>query len=266
MVHIVHQPFQAEGLRHLHAWHCVPERNCGNVFKLACFTFPQPKYILNLFKSPAVHLIGKEKNRQPPRLDVWVLQKKVATSLRAKKSLSAISRENRHQAFRLRYQSCVTAPAAACPARPWPPPSSTGRWSPPRRWCPARWTCQGSWRWGGAYLAVSVVVLPQVPVPSLARHVKGGEADVSVWKDNMSKEGHFQHLFAVILINSAIEIQNQGKTYTGHAVNSPPALSGTIPFLVSWVNTSTSALCMAPFKDGEDVLSCLLSFHSIFPT
>ena len=116
------------------------------------------------------------------------------------------------------------------------------------------------------YLAVSVVVLPQVPVPSLARHVKGGEADVSVWKDNMSKEGHFQHLFAVILINSAIEIQNQGKTYTGHAVNSPPALSGTIPFLVSWVNTSTSALCMAPFKDGEDVLSCLLSFHSIFPT
>ena len=89
--------------------------------------------ILNLFKSPAVHLIGKEKNRQPPRLNVWVLQKKVATSLRAKKSLSAISRENRHQAFRLRYQSCVTAPAAACPARPWPPPSSAGRWSPPRR-------------------------------------------------------------------------------------------------------------------------------------
>ena len=152
------------------------------------------KNILYLFKSPAVHLIGKEKNRQPPRLDVWVLQKKVATSLRAKKSLSAISHENRHQAFHLRYQSCVTAPVAACPARPWPPPSSTGRWSPPRRWCPARWTCQGWWRWGGAYLAVSVVVLPQVPVPALARHVKGSEADVSVWKDNMSEEGHLQHL------------------------------------------------------------------------
>ena len=26
----------------------------------------------------------------------------------------------------------------------------------------------------------------------------------------------------------------------------PPALSGTIPFFVSWVNTSTRALCMAP--------------------
>ena len=30
--------------------------------------------------------------------------------------------------------------------------------------------------------------------------------------------------------------------------NLPPALSGTIPFLVSWVNTSTRALCMAPLE------------------
>ena len=74
----------------------------------------------------------------------------------------------------------------------------------------------------------------------------------------MSEEVHLQHLLAVILNKSAIKIQNQGKIYIGHAVNSPPALSGTIPFLVSWVNTSTSALCMAPFKDGEEVFS-----HSI---
>ena len=48
MVHIVQQPFQAEGLRHLHAWHGVPERDCENLFKFACFTFPQPKYFESL--------------------------------------------------------------------------------------------------------------------------------------------------------------------------------------------------------------------------
>ena len=44
MVHIVHQPFQAEGLRHLHAWHGVPKRNCENLFFQICLLhFPSAK-------------------------------------------------------------------------------------------------------------------------------------------------------------------------------------------------------------------------------
>ena len=41
----------------------------------------------------------------------------------------------------------------------------------------------------------------------------------------------------------------------------PPALSGTIPFFVSWVNTSTRALCMAPL--GE-LLSTKTDFFSFW--
>ena len=77
-----------------------------------------------------------------------------------------------------------SSPGAACPTRPWQPPSSTGRWSPPQRWCPGE---MGSDGWGGQgedYLAVPVVVLPQVPVPALTGHVEGGEAHVPVWKKN----------------------------------------------------------------------------------
>ena len=37
---------------------------------------------------------------------------------------------------------------------------------------------------GEDYLAVPVVVLPQVPVPALTGHVEGGEAHVPVWKKN----------------------------------------------------------------------------------
>ena len=77
-----------------------------------------------------------------------------------------------------------SSPGAACPTRPSPPPSSTGRWSPPQRWCPGE-IGSDAWRGQGEdYLAVPVVVLPQVPVPALTGHVEGGEANVPVWKKN----------------------------------------------------------------------------------
>ena len=91
--------------------------------------------ILNLIKSPAVHLIGKEKNRQPPCLDVWVLKKLQRHYLTEKELQSHLVH------FPLKVTPSLpiaivcgsSSPGAACPTRPWPPPSSTGRWSPPQR-------------------------------------------------------------------------------------------------------------------------------------
>ena len=58
---LVHQPLQAEGLRHFHAGHCIPAHQSISIQS----SFHNP---------PAVHLVGKEKDREPPCLDVWVLQ------------------------------------------------------------------------------------------------------------------------------------------------------------------------------------------------
>ena len=68
---LVHQPFQAEGLGHFHAGHCVPAHPRVNFSSQSSFHN----------NPPAVHLVGKEKDREPPCLDVWVLQKKLRSHL-----------------------------------------------------------------------------------------------------------------------------------------------------------------------------------------
>ena len=68
---LVHQPLQAEGLGHFHAGHCVPAHPRLNLSFESNFHN----------KPPAVHLVGKEKDREPPCLDVWVLQKKLQSHL-----------------------------------------------------------------------------------------------------------------------------------------------------------------------------------------
>ena len=258
MVHIVNQPFQAEGLRHLHAWHGVPERDYENLFKFACFTFPQPKYFesLQITCCPSYWQRKESAAAAPECLGAAEKScnltscKKVAFCNFPRKPTPSLP----PPISILCYSTCSSMSSSSLATTILNRSlESTTKMMPCKVDMPRVMKVRRS-----TYLAVSVVVLPQVSVPALARHVKGSEADVSVWKDNMSEEVHLQHLLAVILNKSAIKIQNQGKIYIGHAVNSPPALSGTIPFLVSWVNTSTSALCMAPFKDGEEVFS-----HSI---
>ena len=68
---LVHQPLQAEGLGHFHAGHCVPAHPPVNLSSQSNFHN----------NPPAVHLVGKEKDREPPCLDVWVLQKKLRSHL-----------------------------------------------------------------------------------------------------------------------------------------------------------------------------------------
>ena len=207
MVHIVNQPFQAQGLRHLHAWHGVPERDCENLFEFACFTFPQPKYFesLQITCCPSYWQRKESAAAAPGCLGAaekscnLTLCKKVAFCNFPRKPTPSLP----PSISILCYSTCSSMSSSSLATtilnrslesttKMMPCKVDMSRVTKVRR---------------SMYLAVSVVVLPQVPVPALPRHVKGGEADVSVWKDNMSEEGHLQHLLAVILNNSAIKTQ-----------------------------------------------------------
>ena len=211
MVHIVNQPFQAQGLRHLHAWHGVPERDCENLFEFACFTFPQPKYFesLQITCCPSYWQRKESAAAAPGCLGAaekscnLTLCKKVAFCNFPRKPTPSLP----PSISILCYSTCSSMSSSSLATTILNRSlESTTKMMPCEVDMPRVMKVRRS-----TYLAVSVVVLPQVSVPALARHVKGSEADVSVWKDNMSEEGHLQHLLAVILNNSAIKIQNQGK-------------------------------------------------------
>ena len=194
MVHIVNQPFQAQGLRHLHAWHGVPERDCENLFKFACFTFPQPKYFesLQITCCPSYWQRKESAAAAPECLGAaekscnLTLCKKVAFCNFPRKPTPSLP----PPISILCYSTCSSMSSSSLATtilnrslesttKMMPCKVDMSRVTKVRR---------------SMYLAVSVVVLPQVPVPALPRHVKGSEADVSVWKDNMSEEGQLQHL------------------------------------------------------------------------